>query len=97
MKFKALSKLRGESVNEEEVLTPRGNDQVIKVLNDIVKSHSATKVKDQKTGKVILVDVQSANVVVKTYNSDFSGGSKIKMRTFHFMKQDSYQKCFSFS
>jgi hypothetical protein len=60
---------KNESVNEVEVETPRGDDQVIKVLNNIVKNHSALKVKDQKTGKVITVDVQSANAVLKTYDA----------------------------
>ncbi len=55
-----------ESVNEIEI--PKGF-QVLKVLNDIVKTHSAEKVKDQKTGKVIMVDVQSANVVLKVYDA----------------------------
>jgi hypothetical protein len=56
-----------ESITEVE--TPRGDVQVLKVLNDIVKTHSAEKVKDQKTGKVIMVDVQSANVVLKVYDA----------------------------
>jgi hypothetical protein len=56
-----------ESVNEVE--SPRGDAQVIKVLNDIVKNHSALKIKDQKTGKVMMVDVQSANAVLKTYDA----------------------------
>jgi hypothetical protein len=55
-----------ESVNEVEV--PK-EFQVLKVLNDIVKSHSAEKVKDHKTGKVVMVDVQSANVVLKVYDA----------------------------
>jgi hypothetical protein len=56
-----------ENVNEVE--TPRGDVQVLKVLNNIVKTHSAEKVKDQKTGKVVLVDVQSANAVLKVYDA----------------------------
>jgi hypothetical protein len=60
---------KSESVNESDVETPRGDVQVLKVLNDIVKNHSASKVKDQKTGKVIMVDVQSANAVLKTYDA----------------------------
>jgi hypothetical protein len=56
-----------ESVND--VQTPRGDQQVIKVLNDIVKNHSAEKIKDQKTGKVMMVDVQSANAVLKLYDA----------------------------
>lgn len=57
---------RDESVNEIEV--PKGFE-VLKVLNNIVKTHSAEKIKDQKTGKVIMVDVQSANVVLKVYDA----------------------------
>jgi hypothetical protein len=60
---------KSESVNEAEVETPRGDVQVLKVLNDIVKNHSALKVKDQKTGKVMMVDVQSANAVLKLYDA----------------------------
>ena len=60
---------KSESVNESDVETPRGDAQVIKVLNNIVKNHSASKVKDQKTSKVIMVDVQSANAVLKTYDA----------------------------
>ena len=64
-----------ESVNEVE--SPRGDTQVIKVLNDIVKNHSALKIKDQKTGKVVMVDVQSANAVLKTYDA-LSSANKSK-------------------
>ena len=38
-------------------------------LVNILKTHSAAKIKDQKTGKMVLVDVQSANTVLKLYNS----------------------------
>lgn len=65
---------------EKNESTDREN-AVLMALKDIVKNHSALKVKDQKTGKTIMVDVQSANVVLKLYDalSDKNKESLLKM------------------
>ena len=61
-----------ESVNPRE-------KALIDTFNNIVKTHSALKVKDG--GKTTLVDVQSANVVLKLYDalSDKNKESLLKM------------------
>jgi len=65
-----------ESVNESA--NPR-EKALIDTFNNIVKTHSALKVKDG--GKTTLVDVQSANVVLKLYDalSDKNKESLFKM------------------
>ena len=62
-----------ESVNESIEPT------IITQMKDIVKTHSALKVKDG--GKTTLVDVQSANIVLKLYDalSDKNKESLLKM------------------
>lgn len=43
-------------------------DAVLDTLKNIVDTHSALKVKDQKTGQTMLVDVQTANAILHIYN-----------------------------
>jgi len=61
-----------------ESIDTRGK-ALLMTFNDIVKNHSALKVKDY--GKTTLVDVQSANVILKLYDalSDKNKESLIKM------------------
>ena len=37
-------------------------------IKNIVDTHSALKVKDQKTGQTMMVDVQTANAILHIYN-----------------------------
>ncbi len=57
------------------------NHPVLIALSGILKNHSASKIKDHKTGKMVLVDVQSANMALKLYNalSDKNKESLLKM------------------
>ena len=72
---KHLGKLR-ESVNES--MNPR-EDALLKTFKNIVDNHSSLKVKDG--GKTTLIDVQSANAVLKLYDnlSDTNKKSLFKM------------------
>lgn len=63
---------RNESINPRE-------DALLKTFKNIVDTHSSLKVKD--SGRTVLVDVQSANVVLKLYDalSDKNKKSLLKM------------------
>ena len=67
-----------DKLGRNEAIDPR-EDALLKTFNDIVKNHSALKVKDG--GRTTLVDVQSANVVLKLYDalSDSNKKSLLKM------------------
>ena len=67
-----------DKLGRNEAIDPR-EDALLKTFNDIVKRHSALKVKDG--GRTTLVDVQSANVVLKLYDalSDSNKKSLLKM------------------
>lgn len=75
---KKRAELDAQKVNQKEALTaPDTEPDVITALKDIVKHHSAKKMKDGKNGKTVTVDVQSANVVTKVYDA-LSTSNKIK-------------------
>jgi len=67
-----------DKLGRNEAIDPR-EDALLKTFNDIVKNHSALKVKDG--GRTTLVDVQSANIVLKLYDalSDSNKKSLLKM------------------
>ena len=73
---KDVAKKRAE-LDKEAINYPDTEPDVISALRDVVKQHSAKKMKDGKNGKTITVDVQSANVVVKVYDA-LSTSNKIK-------------------
>jgi len=76
-KIKQLKKI-GRLENVNEAMNPR-EDALLKTFKNIVDDHSALKVKDG--GRTILVDVQSANAVLKLYDalSDSNKKSLLKM------------------
>lgn len=67
-----------DKLGRNESMNPR-EDALIKTFNNIVDTHSSLKVKDG--GRTVLVDVQSANVVLKLYDalSDKNKKSLLKM------------------
>lgn len=71
-----LTFVKNESINES--MNPR-EDALIKTFKNIVDTHSSLKVKDG--GRTTLVDVQSANAVLKVYDnlSDTNKKSFFKM------------------
>jgi len=58
---KMKDKLGRNEANDKE-------GSILDTLKNIVDSHSAAKVKDQKTGQTMLVDVQTANAILHIYN-----------------------------
>ena len=73
-----VKKMRDKLDSMDESLNPR-EDALLKTFKNIVDDHSSLKVKDG--GKTTLVDVQSANIVLKLYNalSDANKQSLVKM------------------